>query len=287
MSEGPWFKFFASDWIAGVGDLTAAERGVYITLLAAIYDKDGNVRYDEARLARLCGCPKAAFRRAFEALVAEGKLSVVEGKVSNQRAKSVLTEREIRSEKARASAQARWNQQEKKIEQNQSPPDAIASEAQCERTCDSDANQKPDTRSQKEEGGGGGGSAGAREADPEGGLTEREELLEAMGHHRSGLTAGGKLVGNQGDMAEAARWAGLGLSHRQQLDAIRGAMAAKRDGAPSSFRYFTPIMTRLAGELSRPPLAPEVADGRPAMPPAARAWTLDPSKFNDDGSRRQ
>lgn len=43
MSGDPWVKFWPSDWLAGTSGLTAAERGVYITILALIYEQRGGV----------------------------------------------------------------------------------------------------------------------------------------------------------------------------------------------------------------------------------------------------
>lgn len=89
-------------------------------------------------------------------------------------------------------------------------------------------------------------------------LTEREELLEAMGHHPTGMTVRGKIAGNAVDMAEVRRWSSdLGISHADQLAVIRDAMASKREpGPPTSFTYFTKPMARFAGEQARPPLKP-------------------------------
>ena len=89
-------------------------------------------------------------------------------------------------------------------------------------------------------------------------LTEREELLEAMGHHPTGVSVRGRLAGNRDDMAEVWRWSNdLGLSHADQLGVIREAMISKREpGPPTSFAYFSKPMARLAGERARPSLKP-------------------------------
>ena len=51
-AKQPWFKFYTSEWISGVGTLSAAERGVYVTLLAMMYDKEAPIDRDDTRLAR-------------------------------------------------------------------------------------------------------------------------------------------------------------------------------------------------------------------------------------------
>lgn len=119
---------------------------------------------------------------------------------------------------------------------------------------------------------GGGGCARAREADfsdPKPDLTEREELLVAMGHDRTGLTATGRLLGTEIDMAEARRWAELGLSHDQQLAVIREVMATKRDGAPNSFKFFRQPMQRVAAAIAEPPLQAVNQQAR-GQPPTGR-----------------
>ena len=119
---------------------------------------------------------------------------------------------------------------------------------------------------------GGGGSAGEREADldpPQQDLTEREQILAAMGVSQSGLTGPSGYIGGQGDMAEAQRWLALpGMSLPVILTEIRRIVAAKQDGPPKSFRYFTDAMQRLSGQMSAPPLQPTAGQGpRAAAPP--------------------
>jgi uncharacterized protein YdaU (DUF1376 family) len=92
----PWFRFFPNDWLSGVAGLSAAERGVYVTLLALMYDASGPIFRDDGRLARRCGLPKAGFKRALDSLIADGKVSNDCGFLFNERAKNELTERENR-----------------------------------------------------------------------------------------------------------------------------------------------------------------------------------------------
>lgn len=104
MSKDPWFRFFPSDWLGGTARLSAAERGVYITLLAAIYDEGGPIQRSDDRLSRICGLPKAGFRRALEALIDLGKIAVTDGMLSNSRAETELSERENLSARHREGA---------------------------------------------------------------------------------------------------------------------------------------------------------------------------------------
>ena len=124
----PWFRFFPSDWISGVSGLSAAERGVYVTLLAMIYDHGKPVRRDDPRLARVCGIPTPGFTRAVDALLDLGKLTEQDGFLFNDRAKNELHDRENRKLMASDSANSRWN----KNKQNQRSIDAVALQTHCE-----------------------------------------------------------------------------------------------------------------------------------------------------------
>lgn len=85
MSESPFFQFYPSDWLAGTRGLSAAETGVYITLIALMYEREAPLSIDPKRLARLCGCTHAAFKKAVQALVEEGKISNTENGLWNER----------------------------------------------------------------------------------------------------------------------------------------------------------------------------------------------------------
>lgn len=108
---------------------------------------------------------------------------------------------------------------------------------------------------------GGGGSAQARETlppDP----TWREQLLDAMGVDPSGLIGpNGKVIGQRIDLDLSERWQrDLGLTCDAILTVIRETMAHKRDGPPSSFKYFTKAMQREAARSAECPLQPTPAD---------------------------
>ena len=126
--SAPWFPFFTADWIVGVTSLSAAERGVYVSLIARIYDCEGPIKHDDVRLARECGLPIRNFRRALAGLVETGKLTLSDGMIFNERAKNELTERTNRSLTASQSANSRW----KKHKEKQQTLDTSALPPQCE-----------------------------------------------------------------------------------------------------------------------------------------------------------
>ncbi|AZV00258.1 YdaU family protein [Paracoccus kondratievae] len=143
MSESPFFQFYPSDWLAGTRGLSAAETGVYITLVAMMYEAEGPIPNDAKRLARLCGSTPAAFKKAVDGLIETGKLTLDDRGFSNSRVEIEIKKRTEKRAAASKSANARWN----KSQQNQQAENANASNSQCERN----ANQKPESREEKEE----------------------------------------------------------------------------------------------------------------------------------------
>jgi len=143
MSDMPWVRFFPSDWLAGTRGMSAAETGIYITLIATMYEKGAPIAEDHARLARLCGASNAVFKKALETLIDDRKIQRVDGGLWNDR---VGRESEIRSEKSEVgsrAANARWGNKRNK---NNVAADANALPEQSERN----ANQKPEARIEKE-----------------------------------------------------------------------------------------------------------------------------------------
>lgn len=136
MSDTPWVKFYSSDWLGGTSGLTAAERGVYITLCALMYEFNGPIRRDDGRLSRRCGCTKAAFTKILGALIEDRKIIEIGGDdgphLTNRKCETEISDRAIRSEKARAVAQSRWSAQSGKTQGNQRRKNASASATQCE-----------------------------------------------------------------------------------------------------------------------------------------------------------
>lgn len=143
MSDSPFFQFYPSDWLAGTRGLTASETGVYITLVAMMYEVEGPIPNDIKRLARLCGSTPAALKKAIDGLVEAGKIIQDERGFFNRRVEIEIKKRAEKRAAASASANVRW----KKSEQNQQSENANASDPQCVRN----ASQKPEPEKKKEE----------------------------------------------------------------------------------------------------------------------------------------
>ena len=107
--------FYPSDWLAGTRGLSAEETGVYITLICRMYELAGPVERDDKRLHRLCGTKsKAAFARALDTLLDDGKITDGEGGLWNDRVGQELEKLFKKSTKSRQAAQARWNRKRSK-----------------------------------------------------------------------------------------------------------------------------------------------------------------------------
>lgn len=129
-----WIRFFPGDWLSGTSGLTAAERGVYITILALIYDTGGAIIRDDARLARKCGVAVPAFRRILDDLIADGKIEAIDGRLSNRRASREIDRAQKISGTRAKTAAARWD----KTKENQSPKNANAMQMERESESESD-----------------------------------------------------------------------------------------------------------------------------------------------------
>jgi len=76
MSDAPYVPFYTGDFLAGTSGMTAATKGVYITLLCLMYEAEAPIPQSWDSLARRCGCTLPAFKKAVSALNDEGKIEV-------------------------------------------------------------------------------------------------------------------------------------------------------------------------------------------------------------------
>ena len=135
----PWFRFFPSDWLAGTRGLTAGQTGIYITLIATMYDHGHPIDEDHSRLARLCGAGSVkAFAAALTVLVEAGKITRTKAGLWNDRVAQESEARLKKSFEGRVSANARWRG---KAKQKQHQKNANASIPHSVRN----ANQNPES----------------------------------------------------------------------------------------------------------------------------------------------
>lgn len=275
MAEFPALPLFTDSYLADTRHLSTEEHGAYLLLLMEAWRRaDGSLPDDDLLLARLAGLSRERWAEAKPVVMAFWKRDGRKKTWSQKRLeKERLYVREKR-QSAKDAAASRWKDKKK--------DNASAKRSQSPHT-------PPHTTYPSDTSYGGGGSArdanlpDAQEAD----RTDRERVLEAIGVGPDGIAGPSKFLGGQADVAELHRWLTLpGITVETACAEIARIIAAKPDGPPSSFKYFTPAMQRLSGKLSEPPLAPSDAQ-QPKASPAKRLWNLDPKDFNPDGSLRQ
>ena len=145
-SDLPWFRFYPSDWLGGTRGMSATEAGIYITLIANMYDRMEPLPEDYDRLARLCGTTKSALKKTIKTLIEDKKIVRIEGGFWNKKVQKEIEFREEKSNKSSSAAKKRWE----KDQQNQREDDADAVQTQSERNArDMPRARVSEARSQK------------------------------------------------------------------------------------------------------------------------------------------
>lgn len=221
MSEMPWFQFYPNDWLAGTRGMSVVENGVYITIIAALYDRRGPIPNDIGDLSRMCGATKKQLNAALKKLVDRGKLVITENGIWNTRVESELKSSNARRESNKKAAEARWNGKTELIHHQ---GDASASSVQCK----TDASQKSEVISQN--------SLAAEEKPP---TAKSVELGQRITDHM-GVTNDPRWMGN---WAIVAVW--LAKGYDAELDiwptvaAIIDRFRATGRKMPGSLNYFS------------------------------------------------
>jgi len=254
-----YFPLYADKYEADTAHLSMLEDGAYNRLLRLCWRSPGcKLPNDLPWIFRQCRATTDADRAAVEAVLSE-YFSKGRGKIWSDKLLKVHVQVSVmqtaKSEGGKKGAAA------KALKNNKT--DASIAKADLEYT----SSIKNQIKNQKEREEGGGGSASAREiSDP----TFREKILTAIGVDPvSGLTGhGGRQLGTQVDMAEAGRWLELpGVTPEAAVAEVARISAAKRDGPPKSFGYFTEAMRRLSASITAPSLQPTTAE-QPTQPTA-------------------
>lgn len=143
MTKMPWVRFFPSDWLAGTRGMSAVETGIYITLIATMYERGEPIPEDCARLARLCGASNSAFKKALDTLIEDGKITRTERGLWNDRVEKeqvyLWEKSEVGKRAGKASAEKRkQNQGQSSTDVEQALDEGSTTRA-----------HKPEARSQK------------------------------------------------------------------------------------------------------------------------------------------
>jgi len=112
-NKQPYVRFFASDWLAGTRGMRAAEVGVYITLIALMYERCEPLPENHKRLARQCGCDARAFKNVLDDLVEDKKIIRTECGIWNKRVQREFDFRGKKSSAAKDAAATRWEKDNK------------------------------------------------------------------------------------------------------------------------------------------------------------------------------
>lgn len=249
--------FYPSDWLAGTRGLSDAETGVYITLIARMYEMAGPIERNDERLYRLCGCKsKSSFTRSLNYLISEGKIIQADGWIFNERVQKEIKITTEKSSKAQSAAQSRWDRNSNK---NNVGDNANASLEHMPQLCQSES------ESELEEILAAAAITTPRSLDQNPGQidpTERDQILSAIGVGTDGITGPNcHMIGTSVDMAEYRKWRSdpINLSLADVLAVIGGIMVrrrAKGSGPPGRFSYFSEAMAELsaarAGKITMP-----------------------------------
>jgi len=128
MSQNPYVQFYTSDFLGGTSGMTAACKGVYITLLCQMYEAERPLGQSWDMLARRCGCTLPAFKRAISDLVDDGKITITDDGIWSPKCEKHIALRRERQNSASSAAKKRWE----KTQQKQDAGNADGVKAQCQ-----------------------------------------------------------------------------------------------------------------------------------------------------------
>lgn len=83
--KGPFFQFYPDDWRGGVRHLSLEARGLYIDLLAAMWERKGGLPDDARWLSTHIGVDVRVLKRVLPSLISEDKIKRIDGFLSNKR----------------------------------------------------------------------------------------------------------------------------------------------------------------------------------------------------------
>ncbi|WYK05463.1 DUF1376 domain-containing protein [Cereibacter sphaeroides f. sp. denitrificans] len=239
MAEFPALPLFTDAYLADTRHLNTEEHGAYLLLMMEAWRRpECSLPDDDRLLARLAGLPLDRWQEVRPVVMQFWRR---DGRRKTWTQKRLVKERAFVSKKSASQADkaaTRWKKTKK--------TDAAALPNECP------ADAPTPTPTPTVDIGGGGGTRGAE-------TTLRERILAACGADPvSGLIGpGGRQIGTRADMEEVARWAAMpGIGEAEILSVVTEMMAGKRDGPPSTLRYFRPGIERLAAAIAAPPLDP-------------------------------
>lgn len=174
----PWFRCFPDRLLAALAEMDADTQHVYVTVLLKIYARGGPVRNDPKALATFCRRPVRAVTAALERLTEMGRLTLVEGELSNPVAEEELAHRgevsHSRAKNGKLGGKKAATSRAAKSQQNQQPAVAIATNGEAKSKPGS--SNKIEIREEREEPASAASSARAQPLDNEP-MAVRKEIV--------------------------------------------------------------------------------------------------------------
>lgn len=128
MSKTPYIPFYTSDFLGGTSGMSAATKGVYITLLCLMYESEGPLTQKIDVLARRCGATPRWFKAALSDLKDDGKVIEKDGGLWSPTCEKHIEKRRAVKTTNANNARIRWE----KTQQKQGKVDATAMRPQCQ-----------------------------------------------------------------------------------------------------------------------------------------------------------
>ena len=126
--------FYPDDWLAGTSELSAELRGVFITIVALYYSKQGRVPDHDRWLAGVCNMSMRRWRSIKEQLISIGKISVADGFIFQERAEieleNALKAKDSARESGRLGGLKSAELRARALKRNNPPPSNPSTDAQ-------------------------------------------------------------------------------------------------------------------------------------------------------------
>lgn len=118
-----YYKMDPSAWDFGTAELTLEQEAAYLRIVNAINKHDAPVPCNDRVLAGMFRCSTRKARALLDALVEAGKVSIVDGKITNFRACSEVVQRQLTSishaERGAKGGRTKAEQANKSLENNE------------------------------------------------------------------------------------------------------------------------------------------------------------------------
>lgn len=233
MNGLPYYKAYPRDFFDGTVGMEFEAKAAYRLLLDLIYQHGGRLADDPRFIAGQLGCSVRKWNSLRSDIIKAGKITALDGIISNFRADKELIILKLLQDKNREN-RSRPNK-------NKDLRNSVVSPKTNHTDTDTDTTTSVVVK-----------EAAAPLENP----TDRERLLSAMNVGPDGIAGPSSFIGTQVDMAEADRWSAMGLSISEQCAVIAEncarQRATNRSWMPRRFAYFAGAMADLAAKKSQP-----------------------------------